>query len=398
MNQHNNALERFYSLDVLRGVAALSVVFWHWQHFLLGPNHQTLVVANLPLSQWISPLYTKGWLAVDLFFCLSGFVFYWLYSRRVSDGAISAGKFAWLRFSRLYPLHFATLLFVAVSQWSLMSTAGSYFVYPNNDGYHFLLNVLFASSWGLERGYSFNGPIWSVSVEVLLYALFFAFSRLFPIRAVFLLCVSMAGFLVIQRYNLPIGRGIGSFFLGGCVFLAYETIVKSDRAAALTRWVNYLTVCVWLATLVIAQVAEHLRQLSLHSVAYIGRFDAAFQWGVQKTFRFWPVLVLFPLTILALALSETRRGSLGKRVSFIGDISYSSYLLHFPLQIVFSVAVASLSVGDSVYYSPGFMALFFAVLVIVSFASFRYFEMPAQRFLRKKTVTNRRSLSTEARP
>lgn len=397
MNQHQKALERFYSLDVLRGIAALSVVFWHWQHFFVGPNHGTLVLADLPLSQWIFPLYTKGWLAVDLFFSLSGFVFYWLYSKRVADGAISAGKFALLRFSRLYPLHFATLLFVAGSQLLLMNAVGSFFVYPNNDSYHFLLNVFFASSWGIERGYSFNGPFWSVSVEVLLYALFFAFSRLFQIRVIFLIFVSMAGFLIIQKYNPPIGRGVGSFFLGGCVFLAYQTIINSNRAAALTRWVSYLAICVWLATIITAQPAVDLSLINLHSVPYIWRFDALFQWGMQKTLRFWPVIVLFPLTILALALIETRRGSLGRRVSFIGDISYSSYLLHFPLQIVFYVAVARFSVDNSIYYSPWFMALFFAVLVTVSFASFRYFEMPAQRFLRQKNLSGRRTLNAETR-
>ena len=320
-----------------------------------------------------------------------------LYSKRVADGAISAGKFALLRFSRLYPLHFATLLFVAGSQLLLMNAVGSFFVYPNNDSYHFLLNVFFASSWGIERGYSFNGPFWSVSVEVLLYALFFAFSRIFPIRVIFLIFVSMAGFLVIQKYNLPIGRGIGSFFLGGCVFLAYQTIINSDRAVGLTRWVGYLAICAWLTTIITAQPTLDLSHINLHSVPYIWRFDAQFQWGMQIILRLWPVIVLFPLTILALALIETRRGSLGRRISFIGDISYSSYLIHFPLQIVFYVAVARYSADISIYYAPWFMGLFFAVLIAVSFASFRYFEMPAQRFIRQRNLASRRTLTAEIR-
>lgn len=97
----------------------------------------------------------------------------------------------------------------------------------------------------------------------------------------------------------------------------------------------------------------------------------------------WPVMVLFPMTILSLALIETRRGSLGKRVSFLGDISYSSYLLHFPLQLLFSALVAKFSGNDSVYYSSWFMGLFFAVLITISLGSFRYFELPSQRFLRQ---------------
>lgn len=118
MNRQHKLVERFYSLDVLRGLAALSVVFWHWQHFFFtGTNIGTFDVARFPFYEWVSVLYTKGLLAVDLFFSLSGFIFYWLYSERVSEGQVSPGNFAFLRFSRHYPLHFATLLVVAVVQF-----------------------------------------------------------------------------------------------------------------------------------------------------------------------------------------------------------------------------------------------------------------------------------------
>lgn len=391
MNRQQNVIERFYSLDVLRGLAALSVVLWHWQHFFFsGTKPGTFDVTRLPFYEWFFVLYTKGWLAVDLFFTLSGFIFYWLYSKRVSEGEISPSKFALLRFSRLYPLHFATLFIVAVSQFWLSNASGHYFVYSNNDSKHFLLNLIFASSWGFERGYSFNGPIWSVSVEVLLYALFFSCSRLFPVRAIVMIIISIVGFLVIQKYYQPIGRGIGSFFLGGCIFLAYQAIVRSHRAAALAKCVAILMISAWAATIV-AQQGVDLSLLTVHSVPFLWRFDASFQWIVQKILSFWPVLVLFPLTILSLALIETHRGPLGRRVSFIGDISYSSYLLHFPLQLLFFVVLARFAANSSVYYSPWFMLSFFTVLIAVCFVSFRYFEMPVQKYLRQQTGLTLRS-------
>ena len=228
--------DRFYSLDVLRGVAALSVVFFHWEHFFYaGTTWNKFSVKNLPLADWIAVLYTKGWLAVDLFFCLSGFIFYWLYSRSVSEGIIGPAKFAVLRFSRLYPLHLVTLLFVALCQKFLIDTNGSYFVFAFNDSKHFLLNLFFASSWGLEGGYSFNGPSWSVSVEILLYALFFVLCRLFPIHTVVLASASIVGFVVISKFYNPVGRGIGSFFLGGCerwprLFEQHSRFIRGVRA------------------------------------------------------------------------------------------------------------------------------------------------------------------------
>lgn len=384
MNRYRNTVERFHSLDALRGIAALSIVFWHWQHFFFtGTTPGTVDLARLPLHEWLFPLYTKGWLAVDLFFTISGFIFYWLYSKSVSEGEISAGKFALLRFSRLYPLHFATLLIVAASQIWLMSARGSNFVYPNNDVKHFLLNLFFASSWGMENSSSFNGPTWSVSVEVLLYALFFVCCRLFPIRASVLVIISMTGFTIVWDYFPPVGRGIGLFFMGGCVFLAHQAIIESRRAADITKWAGYLMLATWVATIATLYGFDQ-SLLSLRSAPLYWHIDTPAQRGLPALHSAWPILVLFPITILSLSLFDSRRGSLGKRVSFLGDISYSSYLIHFPLQLLFSAVVAWFGVSNSVFYSSWFMLLFFSVLIGICLVSFRYFEMPTQRLLRQQ--------------
>ena len=358
--------QRFYSLDVARGIAALSVVFYHWQHFFYsGTRHGTFDWFSFPMGRWAFVLYTQAWLAVDMFFCLSGFIFYWLYSRPVAERRISPARFAVLRFSRLYPLHLATLLFVAAGQLWLLTAQGSYFVYAHNGVKDFVLNLMFIWAWGFSGVLAFNGPAWSVSVEVLLYALFFACCRMLPLRTIVPVLIATLAFLVELGFHSTVGRGILSFFLGGAVYRAYRAIVASSHATAITRGAAYLAVGSWLATLLLALPdAPALPAL----------------WGLEKR---WPCLVLFPITILSLALLETRRGSLGKRLAWVGDISYSSYMLHFPLQMIVVVVIARLKLGTSIYYSPWFMAFFFGLLVLISLASHRYFELPAQGFLRK---------------
>src|SRR5690606_2751289 len=74
--------------------------------------------------------------------------------------------------ARLYPLHFATLLLVAGLQALSFHLQLEFQIYPYNDLYHFVLNLFFVSHWGLEAGDSFHAPIWSVSVEVFIYILF----------------------------------------------------------------------------------------------------------------------------------------------------------------------------------------------------------------------------------
>ena len=77
------------------------------------------------------------------------------------------------RFARLYPLHFATLIIVLILQIINLNTISNFQIYFINDLFHFFLNLFFISSWGFEQGYSFNGPIWSISIEIIIYFLFF---------------------------------------------------------------------------------------------------------------------------------------------------------------------------------------------------------------------------------
>src|SRR2546428_11259912 len=103
-------------------------------------------------------LYAKGWLAVELFFSLSGFIFFWLYSKAIAQDTVSAREFFVLRFSRLYPLHFATLLAVAGGQLAYHQVAGNFFIYAGHEAKPFRLNPLFFPSFGLGKGWSFHSP------------------------------------------------------------------------------------------------------------------------------------------------------------------------------------------------------------------------------------------------
>lgn len=362
---------RLHSLDVLRGAAALSVVLWHWQHFFapLNPLGAPFATERQPLFGLLSFFYRHGASAVQLFFCLSGFIFFWLYAEAVASRQMPFGRFAMLRLSRLYPLHFATLLLVAAGQGVYWRLAGHYFVYQANDAWHFVLNVLFVSAWGLETGYSFNAPIWSVSVEIFLYGVFFAFCRQWGRRPAALAGAVVLGWLV-QKVNGPIGLGAIYFFLGALGHAAYERVVRGGDAWRLTAWLPAVTLGCWAGALLAADRANGAAAL-----AFLGPdiFSVA-------------TAALFPLSVLSLALLETRRGTLGQRWSMIGELSYSSYLLHFPLQLAAAALAARLAVSPDIFYSPAVMLTFFATLIALSLASYRWFETPLRRRLRRLYV------------
>ena len=114
---------------------------------------------------------------------------------------------------------------------------------------------------------------------------------------------------------------------------------------------------------------------------------------IQKILSHMTTFIIFPATILSLALHELNHGSLGKKLSLIGDISYSTYLLHFPLQLAIVIVWLKFDINHNWLYSFWFMLLFFTVLIFASTLSYRYFELPTQKWLRKKLInTNEKQL------
>jgi peptidoglycan/LPS O-acetylase OafA/YrhL len=351
---------RLYSLDALRGLAALTVVFWHWQHFFfIGPKLSSeFILTHQPLFNLFFLFYRSGDHAVELFFSLSGFIFFLLYSQPISQGEVSAASFFVRRFTRLYPLHFLTLIFVMIEQFIYWKMQNHAFVYSKNDLFHFILNLFLIPSIGLEKGPSFNQVSWSVSVEFFLYIVFFVVCKLRRIDIKALLGLSVFGFIFAGIY-LPFSRGIGYFFLGGCAYHAYRLILKIRYPKLILKILSFSTLSLWSLTI----------------------FASFHGWSLGTVF---PEVFLFPSTILTLALLETHYGTLGRKISILGDISYSLYLWQFPLQLVFFMTVTLVGVNAAIFNHPIMLVTFFALLVLVSFFSHRYIEMPAQRYLQSK--------------
>jgi peptidoglycan/LPS O-acetylase OafA/YrhL len=385
-------VKRLHSLDALRGLAALSVVVWHWQHFFAiegsWPNNWD--PANQPFYAVLKPLYEQGWVAVDLFFALSGFIFFWLYDEGIREGRVGAMKFALLRFSRLYPLHFATLIGVSFLQTVFARDRGTFFIYTGNDLQHFVLNLAFVQQWAPPSSdLGFNGPSWSVSVEVLLYGLFFIFCRTGMGSRQALALVALG--LAIFHWNNPVARGLIGFFLGGIAFHASEAIAARNGARRIATLVCAAAVLAWVAVGIEAYRGPFDAELA----AWAARFHDPVARQYAEHLR-WLALILIvsPLTITGLALHERVLGGRYEFLSGLGDISYSTYLLHFPLQLALAIAAVRLEIPAAAFRSGAVMVGFFALLIGFGALSYRFFERPAQAMIRGKAYPKTRAPRT----
>lgn len=358
----------------------MAAVLWHWQHFFFNnPAAVNIDRQAQPLYTLLFLFYEKGWFAVDFFFSLSGFVFFWLYADAIRQEKVSTRDFFFLRLSRLYPLHLLTLLLVAGLQWLNMRHNGSYFVYPFNDLYHFFLNIFFASAWGLQKGFSFNAPTWSVSIEVLLYAMFFFIARSLHARATYALIMAIAGFFIYSTSEL-IGRGMFSFYMGGLVYLAYRQLLAAGIIQSSVKPLATACLCGWILT-ILAFKMDILQMLCTTT-------DAASCTGTtaSRLEMLWVTGVLLPLTILTLAASEPLHKGGWRRMSWLGDISYASYLLHFPLQLAFFIALSERSADREIFNHPLLWLSYFAVLIGLSLLTHHHLERPLQRWIRQASL------------
>ena len=108
---------KLLGLELLRFLTAFAILLFHYRQFaFVGDREVGLVQDRLPIFWLFGPLYQSGPYAVRIFWCISGFIFFWKYRDAVASRLLDGWKFFVLRFSRLYPLHVVTLLLVAALQ------------------------------------------------------------------------------------------------------------------------------------------------------------------------------------------------------------------------------------------------------------------------------------------
>lgn len=373
---------RLYSLDALRGIAALAVVVRHWpQHFgTLDASTSAYKLERMPFFNALAIGYKFGEMAVPFFFCLSGFVFFWLYAQPVRNREVSARNFLILRFSRLIPLHWLTLVAVCILQFVYSEVSGgSRFVFANFDAFHFFLNVFLCNGVGFEKGFSFNGPTWSVSVEVLCYFVFFVFAYYTNTR-LWQVVLLLLGFWALVPV-VGVTSSLIGFMCGGVAYLGFDCLsTRVTRWFVLPMWLGLLAI--WM--LAIYRPAGELLSQYIHidndSIRAV--FVRLYTLASNRIYQ----LIVFPVTIAVFALTEFKLRLKLSFLSHLGDLSYAIYLLHFPLQVVFAIAFLFFHLEFAVFEYRIVFALYFLILIPLSYFVYHYFERPCQMTLRNFCV------------
>ena len=344
-------MKKLYLVELLRFISSMSVLIYHYKIFFfqfngfleLNVNNQ---LNQLPLNSIINLFYRYGDYGVQMFWCISGFIISYVYLNREK---VTGKEFFLNRFSRLYPLHFITLILVLAIQMASKNLTGEYQLFDFNDVYHFILNLFFVSGWGFHNGLNFNQPIWSVSMELIAYCFFFITLRYIKnFHFKFLIFLYVILMLIDKNFSPPnmndnILSCLNFFISGAIVYFLMEKIKK--------RLFIIFSVTLLLLT-------------------FIGNF---------KIFMFCPaVLMIF------ISLEETFNKFINKPVfSMLGNVTYSTYLLHAPYSIVLILFFKD-NIG--IYLNPIFFSFYFITLIIGSAIVYIYIEKKLQVKIRQKFI------------
>ena len=359
-----DAANKLLGLEALRFLTAFAILVFHYRHFAFVADKPVgLVPERLPLYGLLHAFHDSGAFGVWIFWCISGFIFFWKYRDAIAERPVGGWKFFVLRFSRLYPLHLVTLLLVALLQPVYFGLHGYFFVYQDNDLPHLLAQLFMASDWGIVHGYSFDGPIWSISVEVMVYFLFFL--MLLASRSWLLNVAIVAACLGSAELNASgqVTNCLAFFYIGGLAAMA-------RRGVAAARFRKAIEGAAWLAVMTTPPIVLSLARDQLD------RLD------------FLLLLTYTPVLLFCLSREIVVLASVQKAVEAAGNMTYSSYLLHFPIQlaIVLGFTIVGLPIP---LYDVWFFGFYLLTTLLAAYLTYRYFEAPAQSLIRGLTLRPR---------
>jgi peptidoglycan/LPS O-acetylase OafA/YrhL len=366
------------TLTPLRGIAALLVLIYH-SNLMVMPFHSSNIN------------FMSGWLWVDFFFVLSGFIIFYVYGESFKQSITTAGywKYIKARFARVYPLHLFTLIWCLVCAIVIIHYANGLHPFFGEmiNPYSAGPSLLLIHSLGLYGTAPLNTPSWSLSTEWWVYMIFplmVPFFSRFRSVGMILSALFIIGFFLFIKYFLgPISgpmpgpptlnvltdfgifRCLAGFLAGMLVFRIYEESIA-------IRFFNQSWVFLVFFVGVIFAMAMEVEDIV--------------------------ILAFFPFIILSAAYNRTSVKKILDTTVLqrLGDWSFSIYMVHVPLIYLIWIyfvrtnpemfATFPPPPADPATYPIGLMVCIGIVAVTLLVASFtyRYIEVPTRDYLNRK--------------
>lgn len=364
---------RFEILDGLRGVAAIIVVAFHiFEIYSGGPALQII---------------NHGYLAVDFFFALSGFVLGYAYDDRWGCN-MNLKQFAVRRLIRLQPMVIAGATFGAMLYYFGLAhidttTVGTLLLV-------WLLSCLLIPTtsaldirgWG--EGYSLDGPQWSLAFEYVANLLYALIIRRFP-KWLLGIFVTVAAVLSVDlSCNLDIFGMLAGREAERYTMIGGWSLAPTQLYVGFTRLLYP-----FFAGLLVYRIGARIRagaasfalcSAMIAAILLMPRVGIGAGGWTNGLYEALCVLVLFPLILMIGAGTTTQGARTTRLCKWLGRISYPLYITHYPLiYILFDWRYKHYAMPTAVHVYNGIVV--FVLAILVACAVERLYDAPVRRWL-----------------
>ena len=357
-------------LDGLRGVAALLVVFFHVFEVHSNGDHSKQIINH-------------GYLAVDFFFLLSGFVLGYAYDDRWNKMTLK--DFFKRRIIRLQPMIIVGTLIGALLFYFQDSPGLGWGGIHDVPTWKMLIVMLIGFTLipvgrGLDiRGWNemhpLNGPAWSLFLEYIANIAYALVLRRTSKLVLSILVVIAAGFTVQYALTNLNGDIIGGWSIDdptqlriGFTRLAFPFL--AGLLLARTAKLHYTKNAFLVASLLL---------VILLSMPRIGDTESLWMNGLYECFC---LIIMFPFIIWLGAGGKVKGKKASLFCKFLGDISYPIYITHFPIVYVYMAWVTNNGLTLKESWPVGILVVF--ISIAVAYATMKFYDLPIREWLRKK--------------
>ena len=368
----------YHLLDGLRGVAALMVIWYHVFEGYAFAGGTTIDTFN------------HGYLAVDFFFILSGFVIGYAYDDRWGKN-FTMKDFIKRRLIRLHPMVIMGAVVGAITfyiqgsvQWDgthigismvMLSLLCTIFFIPAMPGVGYEVR-------GNGEMFPLNGPCWSLFFEYIGNILYALFIRRLSNKAltivVVLLGVALASFAIfnVSGYgNIGVGWTLdGVNFIGGLLRMLFPF----SMGMLLSR--NFkpmkLRGAFWICTLVM---------IALFAVPYLEGTESICTNGIYEAFC---IIIAFPILLWIGASGTTTDKKSTQICKFLGDISYPIYVIHYPFMYLFYAWLIKnqlFTLGETWQVA----LCVYAWNILFAYLCLKLYDEPVRKYLAKRFLTKK---------
>lgn len=369
---------RYEILDGLRGVAAIMVVLFHmFECYSTGVTEQVI---------------NHGYLSVDFFFALSGFVVAYAYDDRWDK--MSLGSFLKRRFIRLHPMAiFGTLLCAC---FFYLNAGPTYPLIEKTPWQIFLLILLWCLTlipvppildirgWGCTN--PINDPTWTLQLEYIANIVYALVLRRLSKVALAICCLIAAFFTVTLTMNIDLFGFLATrpetanTVIGGWTLTASQIFIGFVRLA-----------CPFLMGIMVARIGRFIKinngfiwsSLLIVVMTALPRIGGTTHMWMNGLYETMVILLLFPLILAIGAGSEIKHKGLQKLCIFLGEISYPLYITHFAFVYMLwnfkdhhpnapTSTVVCLCIG------------LFIVAIWTAYSALKLYDIPIREWLKKR--------------